>query len=148
MIDELPRIGWQRVDVAYADRQFAQRPRIGETNRADRHVAFGPFHRGLRHDADADIALDQPADGIEAAQLHAQPQRPADAVGFVGKEALDRAGAVEADNVVFEHLGKADARTAGERMVAGNYQYETVAAERERMQAAVIDGAGDDADIC
>ena len=59
---------------------------------------------GLRHDADADLAFDQPADRVEAAQLHAQPQRPADARRLVGQEALQRAGAVEPDEIVVEHL--------------------------------------------
>ena len=81
------------------------------------------------------------------AQLHAQPQRPADAVRLVGEKALDRAGAVEADHVVVEHLGKTDTRAAGERMRLRHHQHEAVAAERKRLQAAVIDGAGDDADV-
>ena len=63
------------------------------------------------------------------------------------KKSLNRAGAVEADHVVVEHLGEADARAAGERMVLRHHQHEAIAAERKRMQAAVIDSAGDDADI-
>jgi len=66
-------------------------------------------HGRFRHDADTDVAFDQAADRIEAAQLHAQTQRPADAICLVSEKPLDRAGTVEADHVVVEHLGKADA---------------------------------------
>ena len=59
MIDQLPRIRRQRADVAHADVQIAQRPRIGEPHRLDRHGAAGALDRRLRHDADSDIALDQ-----------------------------------------------------------------------------------------
>src|SRR6185369_9535954 len=107
----------------------------------------GPAHRGLRYDADADLALDQPAHRIEAAQLHAQPQRPADTHRLVGEEALQGAGAIEADEVVAEQLIEADLRAARERMVAGDHEHEAVAAEWIGDERARVDGAGDDANV-
>ena len=101
----------------------------------------------LRHDADADLAFDHAADRVEAAQLHAQPQRLADARRLVGEEALQRAGAVEPDEVAVEHLRKRDFRALGERMVARHHQHEAVAAERIGFERARIHGAGDDAEI-
>ena len=73
-------------------------------------LACGALHRGRRHDADADIALDQTAHRIEAAQLHAQPQRPPDAAALSGEKALQGAGAVEPDKIVIEHFGESDLR--------------------------------------
>ena len=73
-------------------------------HRLDRHGLRHAARRRFRHDADADLAFDQPAYRVEAAQLHAQPQRPADAHGLGGEEALHRAGAVEADEIVLEHV--------------------------------------------
>ena len=58
-----------------------------------------------------------------------------------------RAGAVEADEVVVEHLGEADLGLLRQRMVARHHQHEAVAAERIGGQPAGIDGAGDDADV-
>ena len=110
-------------------------------------VRCHPARRGFRHDADADLALDQAADRVEAAQLHAQPQRLADARGLVGEEALQRAGAVEPDEVVIEHLRERDLRALGERMVARHHQHEAVLAERIGLERAGIDGAGDDAEV-
>src|SRR5215510_9630960 len=108
MVDELPCVRRQHLDVAHTDGEFSQSPGIGETYGADRHGSFGPSHRGFRNDADPDIAFNQPADGIETAQLDTQAQRSANSIGLVCEKALDRAGAVEADHVVVEHLGKAD----------------------------------------
>ena len=60
---------------------------------------------------------------------------------------MDRAGAVETDHVVVEHLGKTDARAAGERMSLRHHQNKAVTAEWKCMQAAVVNRAGDNADI-
>ena len=64
-------------------------------HRLDRHGARRALRRGLRHDADADIAFDQPAHRVETAQLHAQAQRPADAHRLAGEETLQGAGAIQ-----------------------------------------------------
>ena len=113
----------------------------------DRHRPRRAPRRRLRHDADADLAFDQPAHGVEAAQLHAQPQRPADARRLAGEKALQRAGAIEADEIVVEHFVEADLRALGERMVARHHEHEAVAAERIGFERAGVDGAGDDAEI-
>ena len=60
---------------------------------------------------------------------------------------MNRTGAVETDHVVVEHLGKADAGAAGQFMAGRHHENETVAAEREGLQARMVDGAGDNADI-
>ena len=86
--------------------ELAHRPGVGQLDDRDRHRARHPPRGRFRHDADADLAFHHPADRIEAAQLHAQPQRLADPRRLVGEEALDRAGAVEADEIMVEHLGK------------------------------------------
>ena len=105
------------------------------------------LHSRLRYDADTDIAFNQPANRIEAAQLHAQTQWAANAVCLVRKEALDRAGAIEPHHVVVEYFGKRDTRTAGEWMVLCDHQDEAVAAEWKRIKPTVVDGAGNDADV-
>ena len=66
---------------------------------------------------------------------------------LVGEEALQRAGAVEPDEIVVEHLREGDLRALGERMVARDHQHEAVLAERIGLERARIDGAGDDAEI-
>src|SRR5262245_14479544 len=124
LLDELAGLGRQLVDDANADREVAHRPRVGEIDRLDRHGLRRPAHRGLGHDADADVALDQPAHRIEAAQLDAQPQRAAGARRLVREEALQRAGAVEPDEVVIEHFRKVDLRAPRELVVLGYDQHE------------------------
>ena len=117
-------------------------------HRLDRHGARRPPRRRLRHDADADIAFDQPADRVEAAQLHAQPQRLPAARRLVGEEALQGARAVEADEIVVEHLARrrsSSAWRADDR--APTTSTKRSLAERIGLERADVDGAGDDAEI-
>ena len=86
MLDQLAGVGRQLLELADADRELAHCPGIGQGDGDD--ARCHPPRRGLRHDADADIALDQAADRVEAAQLHAQPQRLSDARGLFGEKAL------------------------------------------------------------
>ena len=72
-----------------------------------------PPRGGSGHDADADIALDQAAYGIEAPQLHAQPQRLSDARSLIREEALQRAGAVKTDEIVLQDVRERNLRTPG-----------------------------------
>ena len=109
MIDQLPCVRRQHLDVTHANCQLAKSPGVGEPHGADRHGPLGTMYGCFRNDADADVAFDQAADGIEAAQLHTQTQRSADPICLVSEKTLDRAGTVQADHVVIEHLGKADA---------------------------------------
>jgi hypothetical protein len=102
---------------------------------------------GGRYDADADVALDHPADGIEAAQLHAEPERPSNAGGLAAKEALNGARPVEADEILVKHLRKADLGFFRQRMIARHHQDEAVAAERIGGQPPRIHRAGDNADV-
>ena len=106
MLHELPRVGRKLLDAADADGKLAYRPRIRQRHRCNCH---GPRYTpcgGLRHNANAHIALDQATYRIEAAQLHAQPQRLAGGSGFAGKETLERARAVEPYEIVTQHFGK------------------------------------------
>src|SRR5207253_5868964 len=80
MLHELARIGCELAEVADADGEVADRPGVGQRHGGDRH---GPRHAPcgrLRHDADADIALYQPAQGIEEAQQEPQRWRAAHGV--------------------------------------------------------------------
>src|SRR5262249_23258151 len=79
--------------------------------------------------------------------LHAQSKWTPDAIGLVGEEALDRAGAVEADHVVIQHLGKAYARPASEFMILGDDQNKPIVAKREGLQTSIIDGTRDNSDV-
>ncbi len=134
-------------EVPHADRQVAHRPGVVERHRRDRHGAGGPARGRLGHDAEADPALDQAADRIEAAQLHPQPQGLAAAAGLGGEEAGERARPVEPDEIVAEHLGEGHGGPRGQRMALGHHQHEAVAAERVGLEAAGLDRAGDEAEI-
>src|SRR6266852_400450 len=147
MLHQLPRERRQRREIAHADGEVAQRPGIGEIDHLDRHALGGAPRRGGGHDADPHIALDQAADRVEAAQLHAQPQRPSDPLGLAGEEALQRARAVEPDEVMVEHLGEADLCAPRQRMLARHHQHEAVAAERIGGEPPGVHGAGHDADV-
>src|SRR5579864_8071436 len=147
MLHQLPRIKRQLAHAPNADRQIAYRPWVGQRHDRDGHGLRYAARGGFRHDADADLAFDQATHGVEAAQLHAQPQRPADAHGFGGQEALDGAGAVEADEIVLEHVLEADLGALRQRVILRDHQHETVAAERIGFQRAGIDRAGNDAEI-
>ena len=147
MLDELTGIGRQLVEATDADRKLAHCPRIGQHHRNNCHGPRDAPRGGLGHDADPDIALDQPAHRIEAAQLHAQSQRLTDTHGFIREETLQRAGAIQPDEVVVEHIREPDRRALGERMVARDDQHETVFAEGKGLQRARIDGGSDDAEV-
>src|SRR6266850_3543285 len=74
MLNQLARIGRQLAEAPDADGELAHRPSVRQLDDRDRHGALNAPRRAFRHNADADIALDQPAHRVEAAQLHAQPQ--------------------------------------------------------------------------
>src|SRR5215468_1232858 len=101
--------------------------------------------RGLGDDADADIAFDQAADGVEATQLHTQPKRTTDTVGLVGKKALNRTGAIKPHHVVVEHFGEGYSGTTCKRMVLRHNQPKAVATEWKGDQAPIVDGARNNA---
>src|SRR5580704_9338399 len=147
MLDQLARVERQFAHAANADRQVAHRPRVSQRHDRNRHGLRHAARGGFRHDADADLAFDEATYGVEAAQLHAQPQRPADADSFGGQEALDGAGAIEADEIVLEHVFEADLGALRQRMILRHHQHETVAAERIGFERPGIDRAGDDAEI-
>ena len=79
--------------------------------------------------------------------MHAQPQRLSDPRRLLGEETLQRARAVEPDEVMLEHIREGDLRALGEGMAARNHEHEAVAAERISLKRAGVDGAGDDAEI-
>lgn len=137
----------QARQAAHADGELALRPVVGQVDNAQRHGAGRAAGGGFRHDADPDPALHQPADRIEAAQLHAQPQRAALAYGLGRQEPLQRGGAVQADQVAAEHVGEGHRLALGQRVDGAGHHHEAVRAEREGLQAAHVDGAGDDADV-
>src|ERR1700694_5866331 len=105
MLDELARIGRQRLEIADANREIAQRPGAGKVDRLDRHAFRRAAGGCWGHDADPDIAFDHSADRIEAAQLHAEAKRAPDAGRLAAEEALDGARPVEADEILVEHFG-------------------------------------------
>src|SRR6185436_9168983 len=132
---------------SYADGEVALRPVVGEVDPAQRHRLHAAHGRGFRNDADADVALDEPAHGIEAAQLHAQLEPAPGALGLLRQESLQRAGAIQAYEVAIECLGKGDAFLGSERMTGGGDEHEAIDAKREYFQAGDVFGACDDADI-
>src|SRR5215471_2628805 len=121
MLHELARIDGQFVTAFDANGEIADRPRIRQRNWFDRHRCGDTVRRGLGHDADAG--------------------------GFAGQEALQRAGAIETDKIVFEHFLEADPGALGERMPARDHQHKAVAAERIGLECTGIDRAGDDTEV-
>src|SRR5580693_650475 len=67
MLHQLPRVERQLFHVAHADGQLANRPRVAQRHHRDRHSPQHAPRRRLRHDTDANVALDEPAHGVEAA---------------------------------------------------------------------------------
>src|SRR5512138_1053086 len=86
--DEILRVHRKVVDLAHADRQIAYRPLVRELDAMKRHRLHVAGGVRLRHHADADVAFDEPADGIEATKLHAQLQSATDAIGLLREEPL------------------------------------------------------------
>ena len=82
MANEVARVDRQILLTAHADRQPAEGPLIGQLDPVDRHGLGVPLGGRRRNDTDPDIALDQPADRIEAAQLDAQFEPTADPFGL------------------------------------------------------------------
>ena len=68
-----------------------------------------PLGGRRRDDADPDIALDQPADRVKAAQLDPQPEATTDLFGLLGEKTLQCTRSVETDEIKIERLGKRDA---------------------------------------
>ena len=70
MPDQVAGVDWQIRLPADADGQIAQRPVVRESDAMQRH-GLGVTLRGrCGNDTDADIALHQSTDGIEAAQIY------------------------------------------------------------------------------
>ena len=147
MLDQLPRVGRQVGERAHANGQFAQGPLVLETHHGDRHGPSGATRRRFGHDAEADVAFDHAAHRVEAAELHPQFQRLADAARLVCEKALQGAGAVKPNEVVAEHVAEADIRSRGEGVSARHHEDETVAAERIGLEPARVHRARHDADI-
>ena len=108
MPDEFARVDRQIGLTPHADRQLADRPLVDQFDRVDRHGLGKALGRRRRDDADADIAFDEAADGVEAAQLDAQFETAADPVGLLGQKALQGAGSIETDEIEIERLGESD----------------------------------------
>ena len=108
MTDELARVDRQIGFTAHAYRQLADRPLVGQLDPVDRHRLGMTFGGRRRHDADPDTALDEPADGVEAAQLNTQPETSTDLLRLFRQKALQGARPVETDKVEVERLGKGD----------------------------------------
>ena len=106
MTNQSLRVERQIVLASHADRQFAQCPFVGQLDAVDRHGFGMTFGCRGRHDADPDIALDEPANCVEAAQLHPQFEAAANPFGLLGQKALQGAGPVQTDEIAVEHLGK------------------------------------------
>jgi hypothetical protein len=83
MANESLSVERQIILASHADRQFAQCPFVGQLDAVDRHGFCVPFGCRCRHDADPDIALDQPANSVEAAQLYPQFEAAADPFGLL-----------------------------------------------------------------
>ena len=84
MADESAGVGRQIALAAHADSQLAHGPGIGQLDRADRHCPGVALDGGRGDDPDADIAFDQPANGVEASELHPQFEAAADPLGLFG----------------------------------------------------------------
>ena len=86
VLDEELRRGGEGRRVADADGQFPERPGVLQGDDGDGGRPGGPAGGRLGHDAEANPGLDHAADRVEASELNAQADRPADAGGLVGEE--------------------------------------------------------------
>src|SRR4029078_3727859 len=144
---QLLRVQWQVREAPHADGQIAQLPVVGEIDPSQRHRLHAAHGSGFRNDADADVAFDESADGVEAAQLHAQLEPPSGALRLLRQESLQRAGAIQADEVAIERVSERDALLGSERIACGGHQDEAIDAKRKDFQPGDVFGAGDDADV-
>ena len=112
MTDEIARVERQIGLAPHADRQLANRPLVRQLDAVDRHGFRVALGRRRRDDADPDIAFDQPADGVEAAQLDPQFETTADPLGLFRQKALQRARSVQTD----ESRNRAPPRRRGVRL--------------------------------
>ena len=106
MPDEFAGVDRQIGLAAHTDRQLAHRPLVGQFDAVDRHCPRVTLGSGRRDDTNPDIAFDETADRIEAAQLHPQSKTPADPLGLFGQEALQCARPIQTDKVEVEGVGK------------------------------------------
>ncbi len=147
MLHQLAGVDRQIGLPPHADRQFAKGPAIGQLDAADRHRFCVTLGCRRRDDADPDIAFDEPADRVEAAQLHAQLEAAADRFGLFRQKPLQGAGPVEADEIAVERLGEGDPFQRRQLVRRSDDEHEPVGAERQGFEAGHLDRAGDDADI-
>src|SRR3954452_17018846 len=108
MADEVSGVDWQIGFATDADRQIAEGPFVGQLDPVDGHTPQMTLGGGCRDDPDADIALDQSADRVKAAQLHPQFEAAAASFRLLGEKALQRACPVEADKIEIEGFGERD----------------------------------------
>src|ERR1700751_2484017 len=106
MPGELTRIDRQIGLGAHANRQLAYRPLVTQFDSVDRHCPRVTLGRGRWNDADPDIALNETADRIEAAQLHTQSETSANPLRLFGQEALQRTRPVPTNKITDEGVGK------------------------------------------
>ena len=77
----------------------------------------------LRNDSDAAARRHHGADGVEAVDPHAQPQRAAEAGGLHGEMFVERGAARQADEVEVEQFGKAGLSLARQPMAGRHRQH-------------------------
>src|ERR1700756_2382447 len=108
MSDEFARVDRQIGLAPHADRQLANRPFVEQLDVVDRHGLCMALRGRRRYDADPDIAFDETANRVEAAQLYAQSKTPTNPFSLFRQKALQCACPVETDKIEIEHFGEGD----------------------------------------
>src|SRR6516164_4185503 len=104
---EFARVDRQIGLTPHADRQLANRPLVGQLDPVDRHGLGMSLGGCRRDDPDPDIAFDEAADGIKAAQLDPQLKAATELFGLFRQKPLQRARSVQTDEVGVERLENA-----------------------------------------
>lgn len=117
-IDQRSRIDRQARAVAHQQVALAHAPRVAQLDQRQLHALLVAAHGGFGHHADADAAADHSAHGVEAGELDAQLLAPAEVLGDLRQEGVQRAALLHADRVFVQRLGEGDAAAAREAVLA------------------------------
>src|SRR5215469_1004635 len=109
MPDQFAGIDRQIGLAADTDNEVANRPVVRQLDFVDRHGLGVTLRGGRWDDADPDIAFDQAAHRVEAAQLDTQFEAAAGPFGLIGEKTLQRTRAVEADEIEIENFSERNA---------------------------------------
>jgi hypothetical protein len=146
MLHQLPRVLREIAQPAHANDQLSDRPRIRQLHYLDRRFST-EASSGLGNHRHAGTVLHHPTDRVKAVQAHTQLEGSTSQNRLPTKRLLQRAPAIEADELLVKYLMECDLPTPAQPIVARRNKNQPIQGEWEGLQLGEIGGVDHDASV-